>query len=94
MPRRTIVRIPQEIGNKYRFAVITGRRCAQLQEDAFPKVEVVVPMAKNGQAQDAPRLASFWSNVAIKEVEQDKIAWEERKVEEAGDIFETPISVE
>lgn len=94
MPRRTIVRIPQEIDNKYRFAVITGRRCAQLQEDAYPKIDVVVPVAKNGQPQDAPRLASFWSNVAIQEVEQDKIAWEERKVEEPGDIFETPISIE
>ncbi|MFM8233924.1 MAG: DNA-directed RNA polymerase subunit omega [Holophagaceae bacterium] len=94
MPRRTIVRIPQEIANKYRFAVITGRRCAQLQEDAFPKIDVVVPMAKNGQAQDAPKLASFWSNVAIQEVEQDKIAWEELKVESTENIFETPISVE
>ncbi len=94
MSKRTIVRIPQEIGNKYRFAVITGRRCSQLQEEAFPKVEVVVPIGKNGQAQEAPKLASFWSNVAMQEVEQDKIAWEERKIEQAENIFETPISIE
>jgi len=52
MTQRTIVRVPDEIANKYRFVVIAGKRCEQLQRGAFPKVEVVVPVNKHGQAQD------------------------------------------
>ena len=72
MTQRTVVHIPEEIANKYRFVVITGKRCEQLQRGAYPKVEVQVPMNKLGQPQEAPRLASFWAQVAIKEVEEGR----------------------
>ena len=77
MTQRTVVHIPEEIANKYRFVVITGKRCEQLQRGAYPKVEVQVPMNKLGQPQEAPRLASFWAQVAIKEVEEGRIAFED-----------------
>ncbi|MCX6547189.1 MAG: DNA-directed RNA polymerase subunit omega [Acidobacteria bacterium] len=73
MTQRTIVRVPDEIANKYRFVVVAGKRCEQLQRGAFPKVEVVVPVNKHGQAQDAPKLASFWGQVAMAEVEENRI---------------------
>ena len=38
MTQRTIVRVPDEIANKYRFVVVAGKRCEQLQRGAFPKV--------------------------------------------------------
>ncbi|MBI3132187.1 MAG: hypothetical protein HYZ13_12770 [Acidobacteria bacterium] len=91
---RTIVRVPDEIGNKYRFAVISGKRCEQLQRGAFPKVEVVVPVNRQGQAQDAPKLASFWAQVGIQEVEENRIGWEEGEVLNLDYTTETPISVE
>ena len=59
MSQRTIVHVPEEIGNKYRFAVIAGKRCEQLQKSAYPKVEVIVPVDKHGAPQDAPRLAKL-----------------------------------
>ncbi|HJV23351.1 MAG TPA: hypothetical protein VJ623_03950 [Holophagaceae bacterium] len=91
---RTIVRVPEEIGNKYRFAVISGKRCEQLQRGAFPKVEVVVPVNRQGQAQDAPKLASFWAQVGIQEVEENRIGWEEGEVLNLDYTTEAPISVE
>ncbi len=56
--QRTVVHIPDEIANKYRFVTITGKRCEQLQRGAYPKVEVSVPVNKLGQPQEAPRLSS------------------------------------
>ncbi|HEX9082627.1 MAG TPA: DNA-directed RNA polymerase subunit omega [Holophagaceae bacterium] len=94
MTQRTIVRVPEEIGNKYRFVVVAGKRCEQLQRGAFPKVEVVVPVNKHGQAQDAPKLASFWGQVAMAEVEENRIAFEEPEVISLDYTTETPISVE
>ena len=94
MTQRTIVRIPEEIGNKYRFVVVAGKRCEQLQRGAFPKVEVVVPVNRHGQAQDAPKLASFWGQVAVAEVEENRIAFEEPEVITLDYTTETPISVE
>ena len=94
MNQRTVVHIPDEIGNKYRFVVVSGRRCEQLQRGAYPKVEVTVPMTRQGQAQDAPRLASFWAQVAIKEVEEGRIAFEEPEVITLDYTTEIPISVE
>lgn len=92
--QRTVVHIPEEIGNKYRFVVVTGKRCEQLQRGAYPKVEVSVPVNKLGQPQEAPRLASFWAQVAIKEVEEGRIAFEEPEVITLDYTTEIPISVE
>ncbi len=94
MGQRTVVHIPDEVANKYRFVVVSGKRCEQLQRGAFPKVEVQVPMNKLGQAQEAPRLASFWGQVAIREVEEGRIAFEEPEVIVLDNILEVPISVE
>ena len=94
MSQRTIVRVPEEIGNKYRFVVIAGKRCEQLQRGAFPKVEVVVPVNKHGQAQDAPKLASFWGQVAMAEVEENRIAFEESDLSPLEDTSVVPISGE
>jgi hypothetical protein len=92
--QRTIVHVPDEVANKYRFVVVAGKRCEQLQRGAFPKVEVIVPMTKQGHAQDAPRLASFWSQVGIREVEESRIAFEEPEVKILDYTTETPISVD
>jgi len=94
MAQRTIVQVPEELGNKYRFVVVAGKRCDQLQRGAKPKVEVVVPMNKLGQPQDAPKLASFWGQYAVQEVEEDRIAFEEGDVAMLDYTTETPISVE
>ncbi|HWQ10498.1 MAG TPA: hypothetical protein VN436_15365 [Holophaga sp.] len=94
MAQRTVVHIPDEVANKYRFVVVSGKRCEQLQRGAFPKVEVHVPMNKMGQAQDAPKLASFWGQVAIQEVEEGRIAFEEPEVITLDYTLEVPISVE
>ena len=94
MSHRAIVRVPEEIGNKYRFVVVAGKRCEQLQRGAFPKVEVVVPVNKHGQAQDAPKLASFWGQVAMAEVEENRIAFEEPEVLTLDYTTEAPISSE
>jgi hypothetical protein len=94
MNQRTIVRVPEEIANKYRFVVVAGKRCEQLQRGAFPKVEVVVPVNKHGQAQDAPKLASFWGQVAVAEVEENRIAFEEPEVITLDYTTEAPISSE
>ncbi len=94
MSQRTIVRVPEEIGNKYRFVVVAGKRCEQLQRGAFPKVEVVVPVNKHGQAQEAPKLASFWGQVAVAEVEENRIAFEEPEVITLDYTTEAPISSE
>ena len=94
MGHRTIVRVPDEVANKYRFVVVSGKRCEQLQRGAFPKVEVVVPVNKLGQAQEAPKLASFWGQVAIREVEEGRIAFEEPEIITIDDTLEVPISVE
>lgn len=94
MGHRTVVHIPDEVANKYRFVVVSGKRCEQLQRGAFPKVEVQVPMNKLGQAQEAPRLASFWGQVSIREVEEGRIAFEEPEVILLENILEVPISVE
>jgi hypothetical protein len=94
MVQRTVVHIPDEVANKYRFVVVSGKRCEQLQRGAFPKVEVQVPMNKQGQPQDAPRLASFWGQVAIREVEESRIAFEEPEVIALDYTLEVPISVE
>ncbi len=94
MVQRTVVHIPDEVANKYRFVVVAGKRCEQLQRGAFPKVEVHVPMNKLGQAQDAPKLASFWDQVAIREVEESRIAFEEPEIIPLDNILEVPISVE
>ncbi len=94
MTQRTIVRVPEEIANKYRFVVVAGKRCDQLQRGAFPKVEVIVPMNKHGQAQDAPKLASFWSQVSMAEVEENRIAFEEADVLHIDDTTVVPISGE
>ncbi len=94
MTQRTIVRVPDEIANKYRFVVVAGKRCEQLQRGAFPKVEVVVPVNKHGQAQDAPKLASFWGQVAVAEVEENRIAFEDAEVIPLDDTVVVPISSE
>nr|WP_320131199.1 hypothetical protein [uncultured Holophaga sp.] len=94
MIQRTVVQIPEEVANKYRFVVVSGKRCEQLQRGAYPKVEVVVPVNKLGQAQDAPKLASFWGQVAIREVEESRIAFETPEVELFDYTTEAPISVE
>ena len=94
MGNRTVVHIPEEVANKYRFVVVSGKRCEQLQRGAFPKVEVQVPMNKMGQAQDAPKLASFWGQVAIREVEESRIAFEEPEILSLDYTLEVPISVE
>ena len=94
MNQRTIVRVPEEIANKYRFVVVAGKRCEQLQRGAFPKVEVIVPVNKHGQAQDAPKLASFWGQVAVAEVEENRIAFEEPEVISLDYTTEAPISSE
>ena len=94
MNQRTIVRVPEEIANKYRFVVVAGKRCEQLQRGAFPKVEVIVPVNKHGQAQDAPKLASFWGQVAVAEVEENRIAFEEPEVLSLDYTTEAPISGE
>ena len=94
MTQRTVVHIPEEVANKYRFVVVAGKRCEQLQRGAFPKVEVVVPVNRLGQAQDAPRLASFWGQVSIREVEESRIAFEEPEVVSLDYTIEVPISVE
>ena len=91
---RTIVKIPTEIGNKYRFVSVAGKRCDQLQRGAYPKVEVIVPMTKQGHAQDAPKLASFWAQVAVREVEESRIAFEEPDIIPLDYTTELPISVE
>jgi hypothetical protein len=57
-------------------------------------VEVHVPANKQGQPQDAPRLASFWAQVAIKEVEEGRINFEEPEVITLDYTTEIPISVE
>ena len=94
MSQRTVVHIPDEIANKYRFLVVAGKRCEQLQRGAFPKVEVQVPMNKLGQPQEAPRLASFWGQVSIREVEEGRIAFEVPEVISLDYTLEVPISVE
>ena len=94
MSPRPVVRIPEEIGNKYRFVMVAGKRCDQLQRGAYPKVEVIVPMNKLGQAQDAPKLASFWSQFAIREVEESRIAFETPEITIFDYTTEVPISVE
>jgi DNA-directed RNA polymerase subunit K/omega len=94
MTQRTVVHIPDEVANKYRFVVVSGKRCEQLQRGAYPKVEVHVPMTKLGQAQEAPRLASFWAQVSIKEVEEGRIAFEEPEIITLDYTTEIPISVE
>jgi hypothetical protein len=86
--------VPEEVGNKYRFVVVAGKRCEQLQHGAFPKVEVVVPVNRLGHAQEAPKLASFWAQVAVKEVEDSRIAFEEREIVPLDDAAESPISVD
>ncbi|MDE3245646.1 MAG: hypothetical protein KGN80_06125 [Acidobacteriota bacterium] len=91
---RTVVKIPPEIANKYRFVSVAGKRCDQLQRGAYPKVEVVVPMTKQGHAQDAPKLASFWAQVAVREVEESRIAFEEPDITPLDYTTELPISVE
>ncbi len=91
---RTIVRVPEEIGNKYRFAVVSGKRCEQLQRGAFPKVEVIVPVNKQGHAQDAPKLASFWAQVGVRETEENRIGWEQGEVVTLDYTTEAPISIE
>jgi hypothetical protein len=94
MTQRTVVHIPEEIGNKYRFVAVAGMRCEQLQRGAYPKVEVIVPVNKMGMAQDAPRLASFWAQVGIREVEESRIAFETPVVPIFDYTTEVPISVE
>ena len=95
MNQRTVVQIPNEIANKYRFVAVAGKRCEQLQRGAYPKVEVTVPVDKHGHAQDAPKLASFWGQVAIKEVEESRIAFETPEVAQFDySAAEVPISSE
>jgi hypothetical protein len=94
MNQRTVVHIPEEIGNKYRFVMVAGKRCDQLQRGAYPKVEVIVPMNKLGLAQDAPKLASFWSQFAVREVEESRIAFETPEITIFDYTTEVPISVE
>ncbi|MDP2875367.1 MAG: hypothetical protein Q8O00_04225 [Holophaga sp.] len=94
MIQRTVVHVPEEISNKYRFVMVSGKRCEQLQRGAYPKVEVIVPMNKQGQAQDAPKLASFWSQVSVEEVEESRIAFETPEVTIYDYTTEVPISVE
>jgi len=92
--QKPIVHIPEEIGNKYRFVVVAGKRCEQLQHGAYPKVEVVVPVNRLGQPQEAPKLASFWAQVSVKETEESRIAFEESEVIVPDYTTEAPISVE
>jgi len=92
--QRSVVHVPEEIGNKYRFVVVAGKRCEQLQHGAYPKVEVVVPVNRLGHPQEAPKLASFWAQVAVKEVEESRIAFEEPEVITLDYTIEAPISVE
>lgn len=94
MSQRTVVHIPEEVANKYRFVVVSGKRCEQLQRGAFPKVEVQVPVNKLGQPQEAPKLASFWGQVGIREVEEGRIAFEEGDILSLDYTTEAPISVE
>jgi hypothetical protein len=91
---RTIVHIPEEIANKYRFVVVSGKRCDQLQRGAYPKVEVTVPVSRQGHPQEAPKLASFWSQVSVREVEESRIAFEEADIVPLDYTIEAPISVE
>jgi hypothetical protein len=93
-PQRPIVRIPDEIGNKYRFVVVAGKRCEQLQHGAYPKVEVIVPVNRLGQPQEAPKLASFWAQVSVKEIEEGRIAFEEPEVDSLDYTTEAPISID
>ena len=92
--QRPVVHISDEIANKYRFVVVAGKRCEQLQHGAYPKIEVKVPVNRLGQPQEAPKLASFWAQVAVKEVEESRIAFEEHEVAELDCAIEVPISVE
>jgi hypothetical protein len=92
--QRPVVQVPEEVGNKYRFVVVAGKRCEQLQHGAFPKVEVVVPVNRQGHAQEAPKLASFWAQVAVKEVEESRIAFEETEIAPLDDAAEASIAVE
>ena len=92
--RKPVVHVPDEIGNKYRFVVVAGKRCEQLQQGAYPKVEVVVPVNRLGHPQEAPKLASFWAQVSEKEVEEGRIAFEEPEVVALDYTTEAPISVE
>lgn len=94
MTQRTIVHVPEEIENKYRFVVVAGKRCEQLQRGAYPKVEVTVPVSKLGHPMEAPRLASFWAQVGVREVEESRIAFEEPEVFMPDYTTEAPISVE
>jgi len=54
----------------------------------------VVPVNKHGQAQDAPKLASFWGQVAVAEVEENRIAFEEAEIAPINDTTVVPISSE
>jgi|TergutMp193P3_1026864.scaffolds.fasta_scaffold57493_2 hypothetical protein len=92
--QKPTVNIPEEVANKYRFVVVAGKRCEQLQHGAFPKVEVVVPINRLGQPQEAPKLASFWAQVSVKEVEEGRIAFEEPEVVSLDYTTEAPISVD
>ncbi len=94
MSPRPVVHIPEEIANKYRFVMVAGKRCEQLQRGAYPKVEVIVPVNKLGQAQDAPKLASFWAQVSVKEMEESRIAFETPEITIYDYTPEVPISVE
>jgi hypothetical protein len=92
--QRPVVYIPEEVGNKYRFVVVAGKRCEQLQQGAYPKIEVVVPVNRLGQPQEAPKLASFWAQVSVKEIEEGRIAFEEQEVVDLDYTTEVPISIE
>ena len=54
-------KIPERIGSKYRFIIIAAERAKQLQNNAKPKVKIKATK---------PAL------IAMREVEQDLIAWE------------------
>ena len=44
MTQRTIVRVPDEIANKYRFVVVAGKRCEEA-EIAPLEETIVVPIS-------------------------------------------------
>ena len=57
------MKVPQEIGSKYRMIVLAGKRVAQLQQGATPRVE--------GMENEKP------GHVAMQEIIEGKIEFKE-----------------
>ena len=50
-----------EVPEPYRFVVVAGKRCEQLQRGAYPKVEVVVP----DSMADARSISATWTPTTL-----------------------------